>query len=126
MNYIRIITAAAAAALLLSCTEQRNGFKSLNDDEFQQLVSNPEVQILDVRTRDEFVKGHIPGAININIRDNGFDQTVREQLDANRPVAVYCRSGNRSKIASDILDGMGFEVYELDNGVVTWKGKVEY
>jgi rhodanese-related sulfurtransferase len=84
------------------------------------------VQVLDVRTESEYLKGHLPNALNINIRDTAFHSRVLELLEKDRPVAVYCRSGNRSKVAGAILVDMGYEVYELNSGVVGWTGKVEY
>ena len=67
------------------------------------------------------MEGHIPGSININVKDEtGFPVAVDELLDKNREVAVYCRSGRRSRTAADILVKKGFKVYNLDKGILNW------
>jgi len=72
---------------------------------------------LDVRTPEEFAGGHIPGAGNIAV------ETLESRLDEisrDKPVVVYCRSGNRSATAARILDEAGFtNVYDL-GGIITW------
>ena len=76
---------------------------------------------MDVRTLAEHMEGHIPGSININVKDEtGFPVAVDELLDKNREVAVYCRSGRRSRTAADILVKKGFKVYNLDKGILNW------
>lgn len=69
------------------------------------LVERGEATLLDVRTVQEFNEGHAPGAVNIPI------QVIRErmnELPKDKPVVVYCRSGNRSATAKQILDAAGF------------------
>lgn len=62
--------------------------------------------LLDVRTEAEFSRGHPDGALNIPVQD--LEARVGE-LDADRPVVVYCASGNRSRRAADLLSARGFE-----------------
>ncbi len=110
---------------LSSCSGGRmKEVKRLNATDFAALLEENEMQILDVRTQPEFLSGHIPEAININIKSQNFDHFVEERLSRDTPVAVYCLQGNRSQIAADILVGMGFEVYELEGGIATWDGSV--
>lgn len=99
---------------------------SVNTESFKLVVRNPNVQILDVRTRPEFLKGHLQSAINIDINESNFGESARQALETTRPVAVYCHSGRRSKIAANILVDMGYEVYELDCGILGWNGPVSY
>lgn len=115
------------AILFASCSTDSHTLNSLSMEEFSRVLEDDaEIQIVDVRTESEYTKGHLPNAVNINIRDTAFHSKAMEYLQKDRAVAVYCRSGNRSKVAGAILVDMGYEVYELNPGVVGWTGKVEY
>ena len=101
-----------------------NGYDSVNAQEFAEALENADVQIIDTRTPQEFSEGHIPGAVNIDLdREDFFEQM--DCLDKNKPIAVYCRGGRRSKIAAERFVGKGFEVTELDGGIITWEGEIE-
>ncbi|MDE5890554.1 MAG: rhodanese-like domain-containing protein, partial [Bacteroidales bacterium] len=67
----------------------------------------------------------IPGAVNIDVKREDFDELAAAWLDLGRPVAVYCRSGARSKVAAKRLAGKGFKVYELNHGIMNWNGPKE-
>lgn len=97
-------------------------FKSVGNAEFARIIADTTVQLVDVRTPAEFAAGHIPEAVNIDVRGEKFDEEVRSTLDPSRPVAVYCRSGARSKAAARALTEKGFRVYELNKGFMNWKG----
>ena len=90
-------------------------------DEFATLISNPEIQRLDVRTLAEYSEGHIPGSVNINVLDKEFEAIADSTLQKDKPVAVYCRSGKRSKKAAAILSEKGYKVYDLDKGFNAWQ-----
>lgn len=124
----RVIFSIVFSVILVSCaTDTSSSLNSVSAEEFSRIMEEENgVQVLDVRTESEYLKGHLPNALNINIRDTAFHSRVLELLEKDRPVAVYCRSGNRSKVAGAILVDMGYEVYELNSGVVGWTGKVEY
>lgn len=124
----RVIFSIVFSVILVSCaTDTSLSLNSVSAEEFSRIMEEENgVQVLDVRTESEYLKGHLPNALNINIRDTAFHSRVLELLEKDRPVAVYCRSGNRSKVAGAILVDMGYEVYELNSGVVGWTGKVEY
>ena len=109
-------------ALLFSCQPKGGNFETVPVDEFAEVISDPTVQRLDVRTVAEYSEGHIPGSLNINVLDDEhFAQISDSALDKSRPVALYCRSGKRSKKAAQILSGKGFKVYELSTGFNGWK-----
>lgn len=97
-------------------------FKSVGNAEFARIIADTTVQLVDVRTPAEFAAGHIPEAVNIDVRGEKFDEEVRSTLDPSRPVAVYCRSGARSKTAAHALAENGFRVYELNKGFMNWNG----
>lgn len=104
----------------LSCQQKGNDFETLSVDDFADVINNPEVQRLDVRTVAEYSEGHIPGSVNINVLDDSFVAVADSVLQSSRPVALYCRSGKRSKKAARILSEKGFKVYELGTGFNGW------
>ena len=102
---------------------QNNNFKSVSNEEFAKIIAQPNTQLIDVRTASEYSTGHIGQAKNIDIKDASFSTKINS-LNPNYPVAVYCRSGARSKIAAKKLAEKGFTVIDLDRGIMNWKGEV--
>lgn len=98
-------------------------FESMTNAEFATLIADTTVQLVDVRTPAEFAAGHIPEAKNIDVRGDNFDREAKATLSKERPVAVYCRSGARSKTAARRLAAMGYRVYELNTGFMNWNGQ---
>ena len=98
-------------------------FESMDNAEFATLIADTTVQLVDVRTPAEFAAGHIPEAKNIDVRGDNFDREAKATLSKERPVAVYCRSGARSKTAARRLAAMGYRVYELNTGFMNWNGQ---
>ena len=111
----------AATALAIGCS---NRYDSVNAQDFAETLKKPDVQIIDIRTPQEFNEGHIPGAVNIDLYSEDFFEQM-DCLDKDKPVAVYCRGGRRSKIAAERFVGKGFEVTELNGGIITWEGEIE-
>ena len=89
---------------LFSC-QQKGDFQSMNVEEFDSLIQNEDIQRLDVRTLAEYSEGHITKTININVMDDSFASMADSLLQKDKPVAVYCRSGKRSKKAAAIIFG---------------------
>lgn len=106
---------------LFSCQQPKADFKSLSVTDFDSFIKADDVQCLDVRTLAEYSEGHIPGAVNINVLDDSFAAMADSTLQKERPVALYCRSGKRSKKAAEILSKRGYKVYELDKGFNAWQ-----
>lgn len=80
--------------------------------------------ILDVRTQEEFVAGHIPGAILIP--DYEIKQTAQRILtDKDQMILVYCRSGRRSKNAAQVLQELGYTDIREFGGIVDWPYEIE-
>ena len=101
---------------LFSC----KGYKDLTVNEFETIFSQDQtVQLVDVRTPEEFKENHLPTAINIDWRGEGFSEKA-QKLDTARPVLVYCRSGRRSAEAAATLDGIGFKTYNMKGGIQAW------
>ena len=85
------------------------------------LKENKAVIVLDVRTPEEFLAGHIAGATNINFQDATFQAKLRE-LDATKPYLVHCAAGGRSAKARDLMVKMNFkDIYHLEGGIVAWQ-----
>ena len=85
----------------------------IDSEDVKEIVDNyidyPDVDIIDVRTEDEYNSNHIGGAINIPI--DSISSAV--SLSKDSPIIVYCKSGNRSKTAYDTLTNLGYKVYDL-------------
>lgn len=111
------------AALLNSCTNGQTSSTNLSAIEFsEKLKSNPTAPIVDVRTPEEFAKGHLVNAKNIDWNGNDFEDQI-SKLDKTKPVFVYCLSGGRSSSAASKMRADGFkEVYELNGGIMKWRG----
>ena len=103
------------------CSAQEQKFVSYAPEEFEKLLKeNQTIQLVDVRRPDEYQAGHIDKAILINVLDSDFMTKAKSMLDKTKPVAVYCRSGRRSKDAAVMLSKEGFKVYDLDGGFLAW------
>ena len=105
---------------LFSC-QQKGDFESMNVEDFDALIQDEGMQRLDVRTLAEYSEGHIAKTININVMDDSFSSMADSLLQKDRPVAVYCRSGKRSKKAAAILSKKGYKVFEIDKGFNSWQ-----
>lgn len=95
--------------------------KNQNNEEFAKTITHESIQLIDVRTIEEYSELHIPGSKNIDVTNHLFASRV-EELDKTKPVAVYCRSGQRSSMAAEYLASKGFEVYNLSTGMMSWNG----
>lgn len=112
----------AGLCSFLGCSAK--GFVSVGAEEFAREIAKSGVQIVDVRTASEYAEGHIPGAVNIDVLSSDFSEKITS-LDKEHTVALYCRSGRRSKSAAAEAAKQGFKVVELDGGVLSWKGRLE-
>ena len=86
-----------------------------------ELALNPEAHILDIRTPAEFVDGHLEHAVNIDFYARSFEADLGK-LDKSALYFIYCRSGNRSSQALNILEKLGFtRVWHLADGIIDWE-----
>ncbi|MES2657428.1 MAG: rhodanese-like domain-containing protein [Verrucomicrobiota bacterium] len=80
------------------------------------------VQLLDVRTPEEWDEGHLKGAKRVGIADDDFVARVKEIFDPKKPVVVYCRSGKRSAKAAKQLQDAGFtNLHDMAGGIIAWQ-----
>lgn len=95
---------------------------TVSADDFQKkMTALKDVQLVDVRTPEEYREGHIKNSLNINVQGSSFEAEVAK-LDKKKPVMVYCRSGRRSASAQSKLIDMGFaEVINLNGGISEWQ-----
>ena len=105
--------------------EQEISYRQITMDEAVAMMEGEEGYIiLDVRTAAEFDEKHIPGAINIPNEAIGTD-AIPELPDKDQLILVYCRSGNRSKQASEKLVKLGYTNVVEFGGIIDWPGETE-
>jgi thioredoxin len=80
----------------------------------------PQSPVVDVRTPEEFAKGHLPTARNIDWNGSDFETQILT-LEKSNPVFIYCLSGGRSASAAAKMRALGFQVYELAGGIMKWR-----
>jgi len=108
----------AAFGLTTGCCSQN--YENADSEGFAELITKPDVVLLDVRTADEFKEGHIENALNIDVKQDDFMEKTKV-LPQDKTIAVYCRSGKRSANAADKLASEGYKVVNLLGGIIAWK-----
>lgn len=112
----------ASSSSVATTQNTQNGAK-ISAETFKKRAAEAGVQIIDVRTPQEFAGGYIVGAKNININDPAFQSKIAA-LDKNKPVLVYCAVGGRSGKAAATLVNLGFtDVSDLSGGYTHWPYK---
>ena len=108
----KIITCLLAALGLGSACGQQN-YENADVKGFSKLIEDQGVVLLDVRTPEEFMEGHIAGAINIDQGQDDFISKAKTTFSADKTIAIYCRSGRRSANASGRLAAEGYKCVNL-------------
>ena len=126
----KLIFLLLAVLLLTACgqdTENDQGavYMNITAGEAKQIMDSEEGYIiLDVRTQEEYDEGHIPGAILIP--NTEIEVRAEEELpDKDQLILVYCRSGRRSKLASERLVKLGYTNIKEFGGIIDWPYEVE-
>ena len=97
-------------------------FDVLGPETYKQAISGGNTQLVDVRTAREYKSGRIANAINIDLFRPGYFRLEFHKLDKQKPVYIYCRSGQRSRKAAQKLLNWGFkEIYDLEGGILEWE-----
>jgi len=90
----------------------------------KETVIDKDVQLIDIRTPEEYANGYIDDAANIPIADKATFITEFSKLDKEKPVYIYCYSGVRSHRAGNLLKELGFkEIYDFKGGWKVWSSQ---
>ena len=124
----RVLPFVLLLMLLSSCGTPRgsaNSYRQISMDEAVKMMKNEKNYIiLDVRRPDEYAEGHIPGAINVPNEEIGTAE-IAELPDKSQLILVYCRSGRRSKEASEKLAALGYTNIVEFGGILDYEGEIE-
>ena len=116
----RIILLVGCIIMVGCNSQQSSGVNLITSSELKTILDKETVQLVDVRTPEEFSAGHIEKAINMNYFSDSFKSDINT-LDKDKPVYLYCRSGNRSAKSARILQELGFpKIYDLQGGIISW------
>ncbi len=118
-------------SIFISCKSQTNNTVEANKIKqtsqvldiasFKNGINTSNIQLIDVRTPKEYEEGHIENAFLIDFLSDNFKEKIQE-LDKEKPVYLYCRSGNRSGKAAKLLLELEFkEIYDLEGGFLAWE-----
>ncbi|MGN1220573.1 MAG: rhodanese-like domain-containing protein [Candidatus Cryptobacteroides sp.] len=119
MKRIVIMGILSSILGLMGCNAQTAQFKTVDAKEFAEVIADTSIVVLDVRTAEEFQAGHIKGALNIDVMKGDFVKKASSEIPEGKTVALYCRSGNRSKKAANALASK-YKVIELGTGYIGW------
>ena len=122
----KIIPIILSTLLLAGCAAEtkENTYRQVGMEEAMAIMEQESgYVILDVRRIDEFAEKHIPGAINIPNEEIG-EEPIPQLPDKDQLILVYCRSGNRSKQASEKLVALGYTNVVEFGGIIDWPGEV--
>lgn len=124
----KLIPILLSALMLAGCggenAQEAKTYRQITMDEAVSMMEEETGYIiLDVRRPDEFASGHIPNAINVPNESIGTDE-IPELSDKNQLIMVYCRSGRRSKEASEKLLKLGYTNIVEFGGIIDWKGEI--
>ena len=105
-------------------SEKNESVSLIDTHELKEAVTQHNVQLIDIRTPNEFSSGHIENAVNVDFFNQHNFKATFTKLDKKKPLYIYCRSGNRSSRAAKQLAGLGFEkIYDLKGGYMKWRNQ---
>ena len=126
----KLVFLLLAVMMLTACGQDKENdqgavYVNITAEEAKQIMDSEEGYIiLDVRTREEYDQGHIPGAIVISHEE--IEEKAEQVLtDKEQLILVYCRSGRRSKIAAEALVELGYTNIKEFGGIIDWPYEVE-
>lgn len=101
-------------------TAKNDSINVLSIEDFEKKAAKKNVVLIDVRTPAEVSEGHLAGSMNINFLGENFSKEI-EVLNKKNTYLIYCRTGNKSRKAADLMEKAGFKhVYMLDGGITAW------
>ena len=126
----KLVFLLLAVMLLTACGQDKEKdqgavYMNITAEEAKRIMDSEEGYIiLDVRTREEYDEGHIPGATQIS-HEEIAEKAEDVLTDKNQMILVYCRSGRRSKIAAEALVELGYTNIKEFGGIIDWPYEVE-
>lgn len=116
----RILCVFLMSVFFVSCNSQKN-INTISTVQLKSLLAKENIQLLDVRSPEEVKEGYIKSAKFANYFDEDFYNKAAQQLDKDKTVYLYCRSGNRSGKSAKILQEKGYDVVNVLGGYNQWK-----
>jgi rhodanese-related sulfurtransferase len=114
------ITLIFILTILFSCNLSEKIINEITTADFKSLNSVEDIQLIDVRTIEEYNSGYIGGALNIDFYKSSFIDSINV-LDKSKTTVIYCKSGNRSSKSALMMKSLGFKnVYNLKEGMNGW------
>ena len=124
----KLVFIILAMLFLTACgqnKEQEAAYMNITAEQAKNIMDSQEgYVILDTRTQEEYEESHIPGAILIP-HDQILEKAESVLIDKNQLILVYCRSGRRSKLASEDLVKLGYTNIKEFGGIIDWPYEVE-
>ena len=129
MKKILIIAIGIGITFFSSCKESPTQITDIKGEielispqqVYDAIYKDRSIQLIDVRTPEEFKGNHLKGAQNICVTSDDFKEKVK-MLDKNKPVYVYCNRGGQSAQAAIALKELGFtKIYDLEGGILLWE-----
>ncbi len=118
---IRNMLCLLITVLGFSCQNNTTGITVVDKTFLEKEVIGKDVQLVDVRTQEEYESGHIDDAVNFNIIDNETFLSQIQTLDKQQPVYLYCKMGGRSNRAANIMKENGFtQIFDYSGGYNDW------
>ena len=110
---------------LTSCLKNHtDGIQVLDVAKYEKKITERNIQLIDVRTPEEFAAGHVPGAVNIDVKNPNFEEEI-QKLDTKKNYFIYCKSGVRAKLATEKMQEKGLKnAKNFKDGMSTYKGTV--
>jgi len=116
----KLFTIISGVFILMSSCDIGQNQNDISIKELKNKIASDNYILLDVRTSEEYNNGHLKGSINIDYFSDNFSEEI-SRLGLESPILVYCRSGNRSGKAMNIMYDLGFkEVKNLIGGYKSW------
>jgi rhodanese-related sulfurtransferase len=124
MKQLLFIFWITLSIIFVGCKESVNSeIQVISQEEMQTFLKLDDVQLIDVRTPEEYKTGFIADAQNIDFFSSTFAEDI-SKLDKSKPVLLYCKSGGRSaKCAKKLLSAGFVKIYDLEGGISKWKHK---
>src|SRR5665647_1259281 len=121
MRFKNIFILAICCLSLLTACNSDSQQTNLSVTEFEKAIAQSNIQLLDVRTPEEYQSGHLNNAFLADWNNEEEFKTRVQALDKNKPVYTYCLSGARSDAATQWLRQNGFTAFNLEGGINAWK-----